>query len=72
MTVWHLLSGSYKHTSSFICKVRKVGEAGNWIPLTPLFLVSVAVDSWAPATVKIRGLDKLGTDLQRAKASAIT
>lgn len=66
MTVWHVRSGSYKHTSSFICKMRKVGDAGHWIPPTPLFLVSAAADSWAPATVKIRGLDKLGTDLRRA------
>lgn len=66
MAVWHVRSGSYKHTSSFICKMRKVGDAGNWIPPTPLFLVSAAADSWAPTTVKIRGLDKLGTDLRRA------
>lgn len=44
-----------------------MGEAGNWIPLTLLFSVgAAAVDSWAPATVKIRGLDNLGTDLWRA------
>ena len=41
---------------------------GKWIPPTPLFLVSTAADSWAPATVKIRGLDKLGTDLRRASS----
>lgn len=46
--------------------MRKVEEVGNWILPNLLFLVSTAVDSWAPTTVKIRGLDNLGPDLWRA------
>lgn len=48
--------------------MRKVAEVGNWIPPSLLFLVSAVVDSWAPATVKIRGLDNLGPDLWRASS----
>lgn len=54
-------------------KTRKVAESGFLIVdarRSSLLVSAVAADSWAPATLKIRGPDNLSTDLWRTRAAS--